>query len=160
MAATHLRRQATATFLALCLTLPALAFGQGNDDERSLYDRLGGLGPISVVVDDFIEAMLPDELLNRNPAIAAARERVPAPYLKYRVTSMVCEVTGGPCEYRGRSMAASHAHLNITEREWDRMVAIFRDVLAEHDVPERETRELVEIIGSTKGDIVTADAER
>lgn len=55
-------------------------------------------------------------------------------------------------------MAASHAHLDITEREWDRMVEIFKQVLDEHDVPERETRELLSIIGTTKEDIVTARA--
>ncbi|MGZ8459872.1 MAG: globin domain-containing protein [Candidatus Deferrimicrobiaceae bacterium] len=38
---------------------------------------------------------------------------------------MVCQATGGPCQYHGRGMKESHAHLNITEREWDRMVTLF-----------------------------------
>ena len=127
--------------------------------QPSLYDRLGGLAPIAVVVSDFIDAIVPDSLLNQNPAIAAARERVPSEYLKYHVTAMVCKVTGGPCEYHGRGMKESHAHLNITEREWDRMVVIFKEVLAKHAVPEKETGELLSIVGSTKADIVTATKE-
>jgi hemoglobin len=51
-------------------------------------------------------------------------------------------------------MAESHAHMKITEKEWDRMVTIFKDVLAKHNVPEKETGELLEILGSTKADIV------
>ena len=121
----------------------------------SLYDRLGGLTPISVVVSDFIDVLVPDPILNRNPAIDAARERVPPPYLKYHVTALVCEATGGPCAYHGRGMKESHAHLNITEAEWDRMVTLFREVLARHDVPARETQELLDIIGSTKAEIVS-----
>jgi len=121
----------------------------------SLYDRLGGLAPISVVVSDFIDALVPDEVLNANPAIDAARQRVPAPYLKYQVTALVCQTTGGPCQYQGRDMKSTHAHLNITEAEWERMLSIFNEILAKHSVPAQETQELNDIVESTKADIVT-----
>ncbi len=134
----------------------SLAQDESAAEEPSLYDRLGGLPAISVVVSDFVDALVPDEMLNLNPAIDAARETVPAAYLKYHVTAMVCQAVGGPCQYHGRTMSESHAHLNITEAEWDRMVEIFLEVLAKHGVPEKEVQELVMIVGSTKGDIVTA----
>ncbi len=123
-------------------------------EQPSLYDRLGGLMPLSVVVNDFMDAVVPDVFLNQNPAVAEARVRVPTPYLKYQVTAMMCEVTGGPCVYNGRNMKDAHAHLNITEPEWDRMVTLFKNTLAEHEVPEQETAELLSIIDSTKVDIV------
>lgn len=133
-------------------------FAQGDAEQKqqSLYDRLGGLAPICVVVSDFIDALVPDPVLNANPAIDAARKRVPAPYLKYHVTAMVCEATGGPCKYHGRGMKESHTHMNITEREWDRMLTIFKEVLAKHRVPPKETQELLDIVGSTKADIVVS----
>ncbi len=53
-------------------------------------------------------------------------------------------------------MKSSHVHLNITEDEWDRMVTIFKGVLADHEVPEKEASELLELLGTTKDDIVTA----
>lgn len=126
-----------------------------NEGDASLYERLGGLMPISVVVSDFLDALIPDPRLNQNPAIDAARERVPAPYLKYHVTAFVCKATGGPCGYTGRGMEESHAHLNITAEEWERMVTIFKEVLETHNVPDRESRELVELLGSTREAIVT-----
>jgi hemoglobin len=134
----------------------ALAQGDKGQKQQSLYDRLGGLAPISVVVNDFIDVLVPDAFLNENPAIDAARKRVPAPYLKYHVTAMVCQATGGPCQYHGRDMKQSHAHMNITEREWARMVTLFKEVLAKHKVPEQESKELLEIIDSTKKDIVVS----
>ena len=133
---------------------PALAEDMADMTTPSLYNRLGGLMPISVVVSDFLDAIVPDPMLNTNPAIDAARKRVPTPYLKYHVTAMVCMATGGPCQYQGRTMIAAHAHLNISAVEWDRMEAIFREVLAKHRVPAQETQELIDIINSTKGDIV------
>ncbi|WP_269523797.1 group I truncated hemoglobin [Coraliomargarita parva] len=125
----------------------------------SLYERLGGLAPISVVVNDFIDVVNDDPLLNANPAIAEARKRVPPPYLKYHVTAMVCQATGGPCTYEGRSMKDAHAHLNINEKEWDRMVLIFKEVLLAHEVAKQEIEELVAIVESTKADIVVMTAK-
>ena len=142
-------------FALACALLPTATPAQeGAATGPSLYERLGGLAPISVVVSDFIDALVVDAELNANPAIDAARKRVPAAYLKYHVTALVCQATGGPCTYQGRAMKESHAHLNITEKEWDRMVVVFQQILARHSVPAAETAELLAIVGSTKADIV------
>ena len=53
-------------------------------------------------------------------------------------------------------MNESHAQMNITERDWDRMVTIFKEVLAKHRVPAKETQELLDIVGSTRADIVVS----
>jgi hemoglobin len=141
---------------ALSLTSASRAeTSTAGDVDASLYERLGGLMPISVVVSEFLDALIPDPQLNENPAIDAARKRVPASYLKYQVTAFVCMATGGPCDYTGRGMPESHAHLNITGQEWDRMVTIFKQVLVRHKIPEEETRELVELLGTTRDAIVT-----
>jgi hemoglobin len=154
----NIKHWAALAVIGMLAMVPYATFAQGGAEQMppSLYDRLGGLAPISVVVSDFIDALMPDAVLNANPAIDAARQAVPAPYLKYHVTAMVCQATGGPCQYHGREMKESHAHLNITEQEWDRMVTLFKGVLAKHRVPERETQELLDIIGSTKADIVVS----
>lgn len=148
---------ASLTLIAIMLGASSTAFAQaGAAQQQSLYDRLGGLAPISVVVSDFIDVLVPDPALNENPAIDAARQRVPAAYLKYHVTAMVCQATGGPCQYHGRGMKPAHAHLNITQREWDRMGALLRGVLAKHKVPAKETQELLAIVASTRADIVVS----
>jgi len=159
---TFIRTQNSALFSGVIVLLLAALVSSGcaREEEKavgpSLYERLGGLAPISVVVNDFIDVLVPDAVLNQNPAFDAARKRVPSPYLKYHVTAMVCQVTGGPCQYHGRGMKESHSHMNITEGEWDRMVTLFKGVLAKHKVPAKETQELLEIVGSTKADIVVS----
>lgn len=127
--------------------------------QKTLYERLGGAYAIATVVDDFIEALLVDEALNANPAIKAARTRVPKAGLKFHVTAMVCQATGGPEKYTGRTMKAAHAHLKITEKEWDEMVKVFVGVLDKYKVPKPEQEELLKIVGTTKGDIVVAPAK-
>jgi hypothetical protein len=51
----------------------------------------------------------------RIPRFNDARKRVPKAGLKFHVTALVCEVTGGPCKFSGRSMKEAHEHLNINE---------------------------------------------
>jgi hemoglobin len=125
---------------------------------KSLYDRLGGVYPIAAVVDDFIDRVVVDETLNANPAIDEARQRVPKQGLKYRVTELVCMATGGPCKYSGRSMKEAHAHLHITEKEWQQLGADFKASLDRFQVPEQEQKELFAIVESTKADIVEGAA--
>ena len=143
---------------AFCITA-ASSVVQGEEknstETPSLYDRLGGLPAISVVVSDLLDAMDSDSMLNENPAIAKARHAAPKEYLKFHVTSMVCQATGGPCTYIGKDMASSHAHLNINEAEWARMGEILTEILAKYKVPETEVQELFAILGSTKSAIVT-----
>ena len=105
---------------------------------------------------EFIERLLVNDTLNANPAISEARGRVPKAGLKFHVTALVCEVTGGPCKYSGRSMKDSHAHLNINEVQWQAMVTDFRKTLDKFKVPAKEQKELVAIVDSTKKDIVKA----
>ena len=121
---------------------------------KSLYDRLGGVYNIATVVDDFIERLLVNNTLNANPAISEARARVPKAGLKFHVTALVCEVTGGPCKYTGRTMKEAHARLNINERQWQAMIADFRTTLDKYKVPPPEQNELIKIVESTKKDIV------
>ncbi len=125
------------------------------EEKKSLYDRLGGAYAIATVVDAFIEKLLVNDTLNANPAIKEARARVPKAGLKFQVTALVCQVTGGPQTYNGRSMKDAHRHLHITEAEWDAMVRDFVAVLDQFKVPKAEQAELLTIVGSTKGDIVT-----
>ncbi|MDI3325997.1 group 1 truncated hemoglobin [Pontibacterium granulatum] len=146
----------TSLMLALALMLWTPASQADSHSQPSLYERLGGSYAIAMVVDDFIERLLVNDELNANPAVKASRERVPKAGLKFMVTLMVSEVTGGPERYTGRSMKDAHAHLNISDAEWDVMVAEFKKSLAKFNVPQKEQDELLNIVSTTKADIVVA----
>ena len=148
----------TLSFMILTVLLAAsITVNAGDKKEKkdkSLYERLGGVYSIATVVDDFIERLLVNDVLNANPAVDESRARVPKAGLKFRVTELVCQVTGGPEKYNGRNMLDSHKHLNISEKEWDAMMVDFKATLDKFKVPEKEQNELIAIVESTKGDIV------
>ncbi len=126
--------------------------------QPTLYERLGGVYNIAVVVDDLIDRVMTDPRLNANPAVNEAHHKVPPAGFKYLVTEMVCWAAGGPQKYSGRSMADSHSHLNIKPQEWDAFMDDLQQALNKFNVPPAEQSELRAIVQSTYGDIVVSKA--
>ena len=122
--------------------------------QPSLYERLGGVYAIAAVVDDFIDRIMIDSRLNANPKVDEAHHRVSKAGFKYLVTEQVCWAAGGPQRYTGRSMRDSHAHLEITEFEWQSFLDDLRQTFDKFEVPSAERAELLAIVESTKSDIV------
>jgi len=122
---------------------------------KSLYDRLGGFHGVAAVVDDFIDRITTDFILNANPIIKELNIKSVPPAFKYSVTELVCQVTGGPQKYTGKGMKESHKDMKITDKEWYQFVALFKQTLDKFKVPLQEQTELVNIVASLKGDIVT-----
>ena len=126
----------------------------GEPAPPSLYERLGGVYSIAPVVDDFIDRIMDDPRLNANPKVDEAHHRVSRAGFKYWVTEMVCWASGGPQTYSGRSMYDSHAHLDITELEWQVFMEDLGATFDRFELPPGERSELVAIVESTKAEIV------
>jgi hemoglobin len=122
--------------------------------KSSLYDRLGGVYNIATVVDDLIDRVMADPRLNANPRVDEAHHRVTPAGFKYYVTELVCQASGGPQQYSGRSMGDSHRHLLITDHEWDAFMDDLHQTFDRFGVPEREKEELNAIVEGTKESIV------
>jgi hemoglobin len=135
---------------------PAVA--QPQPAAKPLYERLGGLYPVAAVVDDFIDRVFANATLNANPNIYRARNEGRKAGLKVHVANMVCAVTGGPCKYTGLDMKTAHKDFRITEKEWQALLVDFRASLAKFNVPAAEQKELIDIVESTKPDIVVPAA--
>jgi hemoglobin len=117
----------------------------------TLYQRLGGYDAIAAVTDDFIGRLAADKQLARFLVGLSADSQKK---LRQHVVDQLCEATGGPCFYIGRTMKASHAGLGITESDWQSTVKHLVATLDKFKVPEKEKGELLAIASSLKADIV------
>ena len=73
----------------------------GMQGEKNLYDRLGGLPTIRLIVDDFVGRVGSDTRISRffkDSNVALVKERF---------THLFCELSGGPCTYLGADMKNS-----------------------------------------------------
>jgi hemoglobin len=115
---------------------------------KSLYDRLGGKPAITLVVDDFVTNIANDSRIN----VRFANTDIPA--FKAKLVDQICEATGGPCKYTGKSMRESHTGLRISEAEFTALVEDLQKSLNKYKVGEKEQGELVGALGAMKPDIV------
>lgn len=129
----------------------ASAQAPGGQPVPSLYKRLGGYDAIAAVSDDFIGRLAADKQLNRFLVGLSADSQK---RLRQNVVDQLCQATGGPCLYIGRSMKTAHAGLGITESDWQLTVNHLVASLDKFKVPEKEKNEFLALASSLKPDIV------
>jgi hemoglobin len=74
--------------------------------------------------------------------------------LRNNLIDQICQGTGGPCVYKGKTMLETHTGMNITSQEFSALVEDLVMALDEFDVPEKEKTELLNILGPMQTDIV------
>lgn len=121
---------------------------------KSLYDRLGGYGAISAVVNDFAEKLFADPQVG--PFFKGMGTDTRRSFIQ-KNTNLVCNVTGGPCKIISRDAKTVHTGLGITEADFNVVVNHLVDTLNSFEVPAREQEELLSIIGTLKPAIVESD---
>jgi hemoglobin len=144
-------RIASAALVAAVLAIsPACAQMMGGHAmKKSLYERLGGIDAIRAVVDDFVANVAADKRINKFFA------HTDIDRLKRNLVDQICQGTGGPCTYTGRSMKEVHAGMGVRRRDFNALVADLGRTLKKFKVPKRETGELVAILAPMKREIVT-----
>lgn len=115
--------------------------------EKTLFDRLGGMPVIQLVVDEFIDQVA------KAPKTMRSFEGIRLDSLKESVSLHLCHLTGGGCQYEGETMENAHHDAKITEAEFEAFVEMFRIVLSRH-VGTREKNELLKILAPMKRQIV------
>jgi hemoglobin len=118
----------------------------------SLYERVGGLDAITAVVDSFVSRCAGDGRINAKFA------RTDVPRLKKMLVDQLCEATGGPCTYTGRTMKETHDGMGVTAGEFDALVEDLVATLDEFDVPTAEQDELLELLAPMRGEIVEVES--
>ncbi|TME55543.1 MAG: group 1 truncated hemoglobin [Chloroflexi bacterium] len=120
----------------------------------SLYERLGGIGSITAVVENFRDRVAGDDRINQKFA------KTDLARLRKMLIDQVCEATGGPCTYTGRSMKDAHAGMKVTSGEFDALVEDLVATLNHFKVGKPEQDEVLAVLGPLKGDIVEVDSSQ
>ena len=123
----------------------------GEPNQKSLYEKLGGYDAISAVVEKFADSLFADPKINASFKGMGTDTRK---QFKQKNKNLICNVTGGPCKILSRTAKETHAGLGITEDDFNVVAGHLVDVLNEFKVPKAEQKELIDIILTLKPDIV------
>jgi hemoglobin len=151
-----------AVALIAALTQPLQAAPQA---EKGLYERLGGVFAIAMVIDHFSDAVVRNPIVgkaSKNPTLKAWHtknlDRLPG--LKFMRTLWVCSVTGGPQKYvptrpgsTELGLEEAHRQLKISPAEFDEVAAELGRTLDFAKVGAREKGEVLAAFAKHKAEV-------
>lgn len=122
----------------------------GND---ALYKSLGGKKAITAVVDEFVGRVAGDGRINGFFKQTASDPKRLAAF-KMKLVDQICEASGGPCKYTGKSMKEAHAGMGIGSADFNALVEDLVGALDKFHVKEADKNALLGVLGPMKSDIV------
>jgi hemoglobin len=140
------------------------------EGKMSLYDRLGGDDGLGRIVEDFTPRVLQDPRVNwprnnvkrhsfslKKDGDSVAWKATPenVAQLKKHLIQFLALATGGPAQYEGKEIKSSHAGMQIGNPEFDAAIGDVKASLDKLQVPNKEQKELLAILESTRPQIVT-----
>lgn len=117
-------------------------------DSHTLYEKFGGHEGIRGVVDTFYKSVL------SNPDVSPFFSETNMKKQKEHQTNFIGYVLGGPNKYTGRGMREAHAHLNLTDKEFNIIANLLAEALRFHGVPENDVSAVLKKVASTHDDVL------
>jgi hemoglobin len=114
----------------------------------SLYEQLGGTAGITKVVDLFFARLNGDARINTLFANVDHND------LRRLVIEQLCEGSGGPCKYSGRSMEESHSGLHLTDADYSAFMGDLVAAMDDAKVPLAQQNQLIALLAPMKPQIV------
>jgi hemoglobin len=135
------------------------------EEDRTLYERLGGADNIRALVDDMTARVIADPRVNferkdvsTNPFGGEYKPWNPTTEnvdgFKHHMVEFLTLAAGGPAEYTGRDMRSVHEGMKITNNEFDAMVGDLKASMDKLGLGTREQRDVLAIIETTRKQIV------
>lgn len=133
-----------------CLALLVLLVPvQGAFADDALFRALGGKEKIARFSSELVDIALKDDRIKAKFADANIRR------LKHLIAVHICNISGGPCVYRGRTMAASHAKLGLHNADFNALVEDLETAMDHAGIPFYTQNKLLAILAPMQRDIVT-----
>ncbi|WP_106449898.1 group I truncated hemoglobin [Trichococcus alkaliphilus] len=136
-------------------------------EEKTLYERLGGVFAIAAVVDRFSDEIIKDPIAgqgSQNPDLREwhTKQLGRLPGLKFMRTLWVSAAAGGPFNYIGTKpgqtqmgMEKAHFDLHISPDEFAAVANILAETLDYFHVPEKEKNEVLGAFSAHKDEVTT-----
>lgn len=121
-------------------------------NQPTLFDQLGGLLGISLVIQDFVNIVANDNRINSFFAGTVANGRVP--HLEEKLIEQVANATGGPVQYTGLDMKTAHAGMGITTSAFNALVEDLAQALKDQGVSDDAAMMLLGALAPLKDQIV------
>lgn len=105
------------TLIALFLCSLSASYAQSND---ALYQALGQKQGLSALMDDFMTRLMADARMQ--PFFKDTNQT----NFKAQLAEQLCQVSGGPCTYKGPDMKTAHNSMDINKTHFNALVEVLQ----------------------------------
>ena len=135
--------------VALLAAASSIVPAQAAAQDDTTFQGLGGKPGIRKIVATLIPLVLAD------PRIKESFVDIDMKNLATRLEEQFCELSGGPCAYKGKDMVEIHDGLNITNAQFNALAEDVQVAMARAGIPARFQNKLMARLAPLQRGIVT-----
>jgi hemoglobin len=117
--------------------------------DPALYRAFGERPGLVKLMDDFMVRLLAD------PRTAPHFKEVKQDKLKTQLVDQFCQVSGGPCAYKGADMKTAHGNLDIRKSDFHALVEVLQQSMDAQGIPFRAQNELLAKLAPMHREVIT-----
>jgi len=144
------------TLIALALAMAGIASAQTMGTPGTptmptdaLYKTFGEKPGLVKLMDDFMVRLLADP--RTGPHFKPANQQ----RVKEQLVDQFCQVTGGPCVYKGADMKAAHGNLDIKKSDFNALVEVLQTAMDAQGIPFSAQNQLLAQLAPMHRDTIT-----
>lgn len=131
------------------LLMAASAMAQTASKNDQLYKAFGEKAGLVALMDDFMVRLLADP--RTGPHFQPANQQ----RIKEQLVDQLCDLGGGPCQYKGADMQSSHSNLDIKKSDFHALVEVLQQSMDAKNIPFRKQNEMLALLAPMNRDIIT-----
>lgn len=113
-----------------------------------LYQAFGQQSGIRSLMDDFVVRLKAD------PRIGEQFKETDLTRLASQLSDQLCQLSGGPCVYKGPDMAAAHANMEVTRSHFNALVDVLQQAMSARDIPFVRQNQMLALLAPMHRDVI------
>ena len=114
-----------------------------------LYQALGEKAGITRLMDDFVDRLMKD------PRIGVQFKDTKPAAFKESLRDQICQLSGGPCDYKGADMKSAHADMDINKGHFNALVEVLQAAMDAQGIPFAQQNRLLALLAPMHRDVIT-----
>ena len=140
---------ALASVLTVLASTASAQFMAANSGSSALYQAFGEKAGLVKLMDDFVPRLQAD------PRLAEAFKKTNVANLKSQLVDQICQISGGPCEYKGADMKAAHNSMDITKTDFNALVEVLQKSMDAQGIAFSSQNQLLAKLAPMHRDVIT-----
>jgi hemoglobin len=132
----------------MVVAVACLSLCTGAQAAASLFDQMGGEAKLRPAVDQLVTIMLDDDRINFTFAETDLDK------FKGLLYDQLCQLSGGPCLYKGRDMVTAHQKLKVKNAQFNALTEDLYRAMGRVGIPYRLQNKLIAKLAPMQRDIV------